>query len=368
MSSQTHDRRAAIDAFLTAQEWAGAQQQPLGQDASTRRYIRLVRDDGTSAMLMDAPGVEDPPCPPDADESARRKLGWNAATRLAASRVDAFTAIAEELRRRGLSAPEIYAMDADTGLALIEDFGQGREFARLIERGAVAEAELYAAAGDLLGQLHTSEPPALATGKGHTWPILDFDALALRTNADLFAEWYPQFDMDVRWGEAAAERWRVERDRLIARADTFDRVFTLRDYHAENLLWLPERKGKARVGLLDFQDAVRGWAGWDMAMLTQDARRDVSADARDAAVTAYLSQIPMARETLDAQLAVIGTLNAMRIAGLFARLIFRDKKPRYLDFLPRQLDILARNLNQPSVAGMADFIGEIAPHILERMR
>ncbi|MEL6567292.1 MAG: phosphotransferase [Pseudomonadota bacterium] len=368
MPLQSDSRDAAISAFLAREGWGSAAHHPLGQDASTRRYIRLVRDDGSTAMLMDAPGVEDPTCPPDADDQTRQSLGWNASTRLAASRVDAFVAIAEELRRKGLSAPAILAADADAGLALIEDFGTGREFARLVERGAADEVELYAAAGDLLGQLHQTPAPSAASGHGHTWPILDFDALALRTNANLFAEWYPQFDDQLRWDEAAEARWTAERDKLIDRAQSFERVFTLRDYHAENLLWLPDRSGSARIGLLDFQDAVRGWAGWDMAMLTQDARREVSPAARDAAITAYLAHAPTARDTLHEQLAVIGTLNALRISGLFARLIFRDKKPRYHDFLPRQLDILARNLRQPGMAGMADFMGEIAPHILERAR
>jgi len=368
MSSKTDTRDAEIEAFLKTEGWTAAARQPLSQDASTRRYIRLVREDGTTTMLMDAPGVEQPPCPPDADEATRIGLGWNATTRLAASRVDAFAAIAAELRRRGFSAPEILAADRDAGLALIEDFGEGHEFARLIERGAASETELYAAAGDLLGHLHGAPPPSAAEGHGAAWPILDFDALALRTNADLFAEWYPAFDADVRWGEAAAERWREERDALIARTRHYQRVFTLRDYHAENLLWLPGRSGTARIGLLDFQDAVRGWAGWDMAMLTQDARREVSPAARDAALSAYLAHAPAMRDELNEQLAVIGMLNALRIAGLFARLIKRDGKPRYHAFLPRQLDILSRNLRSPALDGMRSFLGEVAPHILERTR
>ncbi|MEM1151338.1 MAG: phosphotransferase [Pseudomonadota bacterium] len=368
MRSETEQRKAEVDAFLAREGWTSAEHRPLGQDASTRSYVRLVRGDGARAMLMDAPGVEEPVCPPDANEAQRIALGWNATTRLAASRVDAFVALGDTLRRRGFSAPEIYAADAGVGLALIEDFGEGREFARLIERDAEPETELYAAAGDLLGQLHSQPAPEAVQGHGYEWPILDFDALALRTNADLFAEWYPQFDADVRWSEAASARWAGARDSLIARALAFDRVFTLRDYHAENLLWLADRTGAARVGLLDFQDAVRGWAGWDMAMLTQDARRDVSPAARDAAFSAYLAHGITTPEKLREQLAVIGTLNALRISGLFARLIKRDKKPRYDDFLPRQLDSLARNLREPAIADMADFIGDVAPHIVERAR
>ena len=49
----------------------------------------------------------------------------------------------------------------------------------------------------------------------------------------------------------------------------------LRDFHSPNLLWLPDREGIARVGLLDFQDAVIGPTAYDVASLLQDARVDV---------------------------------------------------------------------------------------------
>ena len=71
MSFDPDARTDEIDAFLAAAGWGDAAIRPLGQDASTRRYFRLKRPDGMSAILMDAPGVEDPPCPPDADEATR---------------------------------------------------------------------------------------------------------------------------------------------------------------------------------------------------------------------------------------------------------------------------------------------------------
>ena len=129
----------------------------------------------------------------------------------------------------------------------------------------------------------------------------------------------------------------------------FEREFTLRDYHAENLLWLPED----RIGLLDFQDAVIGWDAWDLAMLTQDARREVSAAATDAVLRTYLEESGKDESALMKRLAVIGTLNALRIAGVFARLVKRDGKPRYNDFMPRQQLMLARNLKHPGGGGYA---------------
>ncbi|MFN3910992.1 aminoglycoside phosphotransferase family protein [Hyphomonas sp.] len=366
MNSLSDPRTEAIDAFLAVagEGWDLARHQPLGQDASTRRYIRLFRADGKTALLMDAPRVESDPCPPGADAATRARMGWNAMTRLAASRVEAFALISDHLRSLGLKAPAVLRFDPDAGFALIEDFGDSREFARLIERGDAQETPLYVAAAERLAILHRAPVPSTLTRNGIVWPILDFDDVALSANADLYADWLPAEIGQGPLTGAAHARWEAERNALIQQAMAFPRAFTLRDYHAENLLWLPE----GDVGLLDFQDAVLGWDAWDLAMLTQDARRNVSEEAAEAAISTFLELTGQSREPFDERLAVIGALNALRIAGVFSRLQHRDGKPRYGDFQPRQLQLLARNLAHPSLAGMAAFVRETTPFVFEGLR
>ncbi|MEZ5946227.1 MAG: phosphotransferase [Hyphomonas sp.] len=361
MGSETADRSLEIAAFLSQAGWGDASQWPLGQDASTRRYIRLVHPDGRKALLMDAPRIEADPCPPDADDTTRKSMGWNASTRLAASRVDAYVLIADYLRRRGFRAPEVFAHDTARGFALIEDMGEAREIARQIEAGAVDELEAYTRAAGILAEIHAEAPPTLLEKGDERWPILEFDRLALASNADLYADWLRA----ERGGEAldGADRqdWEKVRDDLIAQALEFPRTFTLRDYHAENLLWL----GGGEIGLLDFQDAVRGWDAWDMAMLTQDARRAVSPEAAEGAVRHYLDLTGKSRDAFDQRLAVIGALNALRIAGVFSRLQHRDGKPRYGQFQPRQFAILARNLAHPALKDMQAFVRRTTPFVFE---
>nr|WP_070960671.1 phosphotransferase [Hyphomonas sp. Mor2] len=358
--SSDPDRQSLIDHFLFRAGWETATLGWLGQDASTRRYARLSHADGTTAILMDAPRVEDDPCTPDMSEAERQRLGWNAMTRLASSRVDAFVLIADHLRTAGLRAPDIFSHDSAHGFALLEDFGEQREFARLIEQG-MAEGPLYTQAARDLARLHRHPKPDVLEKDGERWPILPFDDVALRANADLYADWLHQYDDRARMSDADRVRWEAARDGLIEQAGGFDREFTLRDYHAENLLWLPE----GRIGLLDFQDAVIGWDAWDLAMLTQDSRRAVSEAATEAALRAYLEDSGKDEAGLRERLAVIGTLNALRITGVFARLVKRDGKPRYNDFMARQQMMLARNLAHPAAAEMRGFIAETAPFILE---
>lgn len=353
-------RQDQIQAFLARNGWADTRIDWFDQDASTRRYGRMYAPDGTTLILMDAPRVEDDPCTPGMTREERERFGWNAMTRLASSRVDAFVLIAGHLRGAGLRAPEIHAHDSALGLAVLEDFGDKREFARLIEQG-MAEVPLYRQAALDLAKLHRVPKPSVLEKDGERWPVLDFDDVALGANADLFADWYHRYDPRARMTDTDRARWEDVKADLIRQAVAFPREFTLRDYHAENLLWLSD----GEIGLLDFQDAVIGWDVWDLAMLTQDARRPVTEEAAETAIRTYLDATDKEQAPFRERLAVIGTLNALRIAGVFARLIKRDGKPRYEAFMPRQLTMLARNLTHPAAADMRAFIAETAPFILE---
>lgn len=291
-------------------------------------------------------------------------MGWNATSRLAASRVEAFVAVAAYLESLGLAPPKIYGADCEAGYAIIEDLGDSL-YAQVIPQGA-DEIALYEEAARVLAHVHRTPPPSRLEGAGGaSWPVQDYDALALEVNADLFVEWLPRA-AEVRIDDAARDRWEKVRDNLIVKALGFPRALTIRDYHAENLLWMPEREGLQRVGLLDFQDAVRGWRAWDFAMLLHDARRDVSYPAHEAAVRAYLNETGASEAEFQRELAVLGAINAMRILGIFSRLAGRDGKQRYLAFMPREWGHLARTLEHPALAEAKDFVESVAGSYLAR--
>jgi N-acetylmuramate 1-kinase len=357
------DRSEALKRLLEQTGFAAAERSPLAGDASTRSYERLRIGD-RRAVLMDAPLKEDPPCPASATPAQRRAMGWNAVARLAASRVEAFAAVAAYLKSLGLAAPDVYGMDASAGYAVLEDLGDDL-YANVIGRSA-EEIPLYEAAALLLAHMHAAPIPAkLEAPDGASWPILDYDALALEVNANLFVDWLPKAE-DVRIDDAAMARWEKVRDGLIVKALGFARAFTIRDYHAENLLWLPNRQGLQRVGLLDFQDAVRGWRAWDFSMLLHDARRDVSPAAHDAAIRTYLDATGAGEAEFQRELAVLGALNVMRILGIFSRLMARDGKMRYRAFMPRMWGHLKRTLQNPALEDARAFVEAVARPYLEQ--
>jgi aminoglycoside/choline kinase family phosphotransferase len=354
-------RESERRAFLDAAGLDAARREPLAGDASTRAYERLYPVSGPSLILMDQPpALETQPCPPDATEAERAGLGFNALYRLAAGRVDAFIACAAHLRGLGLSAPEVVAADPAAGLAVLEDLGDDL-YAVAIAAGT-DEAPLYDSAVDVLLRLHQAPPPPVLEGDGVSWPLLTYDAVALRTASELFVEWLPRLDPRLAFDDAALADWRALWAPVLARGEALASVFCHRDFHAENLIWLPGRVGAARTGLLDFQDAVRAHPAWDLSMLLHDARRDVSPEREAAVLARYLA----ARLDLDpgaflADFHNLGALNIVRILGIFARLVARDGKPRYRALIPRLWRYLDRCLADPATAALGDWLAAHVP-------
>lgn len=350
------EREETRRSFLADHGFSDARRERLPGDASTRAYERLHLPSGSTLIFMDQPpSLETHPCPPDATGEERAALGYNALARLAAGRVEAFVACAGHLCGMGLSAPVIHVFDAPAGLAVMEDLGDAL-FARLIEEGG-DEAPLYEAATDVLTALHQAPPPVRLQSQGASWPLLDYDALALTTASEILLEWLPQLGRGVTFLPEAEAEWRDIWRPIIARGAAGASVFCHRDYHAENLIWLPERTGAARVGLIDFQDAVRAHPAWDMSMLLHDARRDVSPELEAAVLDRYFAARPeVERETFMADFHALGALNVVRILGIFARLVARDGKPRYRAFMPRLWRYLDRCLEAPAPAGLGDWL------------
>jgi len=355
------DREQQRLAFLAAAGLSDAMRAPLPGDASTRRYERLTTTDGRSLMLMDQiAAAESPPCDPAWTPEQRHAHGWNAVARLSAGRVEAFAAVATHLKSVGLSAPEMPALDAPAGLAVLEDFGNAL-FARVIEEGQ-DETPLYLAAIEALATLHDTPTPDVLKGPAGDWPLQVYDTTALQGGADLFVEWMPGLDPALTFDSEAVSAWRAAWAPVTAEGEAGATVMAHRDYHAENLIWLPHREGPARVGMIDFQDAVRAHPGWDLHSLLQDARRDVPPALEALALDHYFALRPSVdRPAFMRSYAGLAALNEARILGIFARLIVRDRKPRYRQFMPRMWAHLNANLKQPGLETVAAWFNRYVP-------
>jgi N-acetylmuramate 1-kinase len=315
----------------------------LQGDASVRRYGRLVCP-RRSAILMDWARQPDGP-------AIRNGLPYSRIAHLAED-VRPFVAVGTALRARGLNAPEIYAQDLARGLLLIEDLGD-RVFANEVRTGASDQATLLRAATDALVALQAEAPPdELPIGDGTMHRLPDYDSGALGIEVELLLDWlWPALH-----GTPAPEQARAEFlalwGALFQELAAMPPAWVLRDYHSPNLLWLPDREGIARVGVIDFQDAMRGPAAYDLVSLLQDARVDVPPELEALLFDHYCAGVRRAqtgfnRDAFAFAYAVLGAQRNTKILGIFARLAKRDGKPGYLRHIPRLWRYLERDLAHP---------------------
>jgi hypothetical protein len=346
------ERDGAIDDFLAHAGWGDAERLALPGDASTRRYLRLKRGE-LKALLLDQPqAAETPPAPAGASPEERRALGYNAVARLAGADCARFVAVANYLRAQGLSAPEILAADAEEGLVLIEDLGDAL-YADVLAAGGDAPA-LYQAAAEVLARLH-AEPAPLVLPPDK--PLHAYDETALLAEVDLLPQWFFPVALGREANAAEIEDHRALWRQVLAPHLATAPVLVHRDYHAQNLLWLPARGGAARVGLIDFQDAVAGSKAYDLVSLIEDARRDVEPALAEATTVHYLAAmraqgVPLDADAYAAECAVFAAQRNAKIVGIFARLFRRDGKARYLSYLPRVWAYLGRDLSHPALSAL----------------
>ena len=292
-----------ISKFLDGTRWQEWRQTPVAGDASARSYRRLAGPDRESVILMIAP--------PEAGED----LG-------------PFLHIAKNLSAIGLCPPSILKYDQTAGLAIIGDLG-ARHFADWIAAGDADELTLYRAAADCIETISASPAPA---GLKTMTPEVGADMVGL------YSEWFaPSAD-----GSKIATAMKSALERLAPHQYTL----SLRDFHAENLIWRPELKGTDRVGLLDFQDAFLAHPLYDLVSLLRDARRDVS----DRTITELTNGIDMAA------FSTIAVQRNLRILGIFARLVQRDKKLKYQPLIPRVISHLKRDLAHPELCDLSELI------------
>jgi N-acetylmuramate 1-kinase len=347
-------RLKALRQFLAEAGFSDARRQRMAGDASIRSYARLVRDDGV-VILMNFPRR------PDGLAIYDSKT-YSAAVHLAQD-VKPFVAIANGLRVRGLSAPSIHHADLDAGFLITEDFGsegfiEGDPPQPIVER--------YETAVDVLAALHRKTlPEVLPLAPQITYAIPTFDIDALLVETGLMLEWYLPDRSAEPTNNLRAEFVMLWRD-LLGKLAAVPKTWVMRDFHSPNLIWLGERSGISKVGIIDFQDAVLGPAAYDLVSLLQDARIDVPEQLELALLMRYIKTMHAADDSFDpagfAEIyAIMSAQRNTRLLGTFARLNRRDGKPQYLRHQPRIWTYLTRSLAHPVLSGLREWYSANVP-------
>ncbi len=328
-------RNQLKQAFLVDAGWQDSQIKPLAGDASFRRYDRLSHNEHGPAVLMDAPPQMGEDCRP-------------------------FVAINQWLEDHGFRAAHIFAHDVEHGFVLLEDLGDNL-FARHLGATPLDERALYEAAIDTLVALHQIKPPQTMALDYH---LPDYDHAELLREVMLVPDWYwpatkgadcpeaVKADYQALWQDALQPLWPPQQP-----------VLVLRDYHAENLFWLPDGdQPQDRVGIIDHQDALTGHPVYDLVSLLEDARRLITPDLRMQMINRYADAVGADRDTLNNNFALMAAQRNAKIVGIFARLENRDGKQGYLAKTPLVWSYLRQDLTHPALTAIKHWFNTHFPN------
>ena len=328
------DARVALIRDWLADElkWPrGLRLEPASADASFRRYFRAWHPTGGTRIVMDAP--------PDKEDTGP------------------YLQVSGLLRACGVHVPAIEAADVERGFLLLEDLGSTHMLARL--RAGGDPARLY---GEALASLELIQ----VRGEAAIPVLAPYDAAALRREMELLPPWFCQRHLGLALTSddsalLSATFEFLERELLAQPV-----VFVHRDYHSRNLM-VTER---ASPGIIDFQDALAGPIGYDLASLLKDCyvswpRERVLQWLSDHRSRLRAHGVAVGADEAEFQrwFELAGLQRHLKVLGIFARLWYRDGKPDYLPDLPLTLqyvrDAAARYAELRAFSGWVE--GRLAP-------
>lgn len=274
----------------------------LVADASVRRYYRVNFQDA-SYVVMDSP-VDLVP-------------------------VEPFVRIAKLLQAHAFWVPDIFAVEAQEGFVLLSDLGD------LSYQKAIEQQDPFPLYHDALDVLIK-----IASVKTDDLPL--YDQAFLQRELQIFEEWYVNQYLKTPLNDDKQQQWKDAQSLLIAKILQQPTIFMHRDFHCRNLMWQ-----EGRIGILDFQDAVKGPIGYDLISLLKDAYVDLPETfVLDLMIRfwekAKKADLPVPADFAEFYQAVewIGLQRHLKILGIFARLYLRDGNDRYLADIPRVLNYI----------------------------
>jgi len=299
------------------------------EDASFRRYFRIEKE-GDSYIVMDAP-PENEPCEP-------------------------FVALATSLCHHHVNAPIIYEQNMQQGYLVLSDFGDDLLLGLLNDDTV---DDLYADAVNSIMSMQVNMP---------TNDLPKYTALLLDTEMNLFKEWFLEKLLSINFNQQQDALWQDTKDQLIKSATEQPQTFVHRDFHSRNLIKTPSGK----MGIIDFQDAVKGAMTYDLVSLLRDCYIAWPEPKVHQWVLGFYEQaktnglVTVSPEQFKSWFNLMGVQRHLKAIGIFSRLKLRDGKEGYIADIPRTLAYIKQVAeSETTMAGLGILIKDLA--LIEKM-
>ena len=298
---------------------------PASTDASFRRYFRVFVDNQNTYIAVDAP--------PEYEDSVK------------------FVKIASLMQAMGVIVPKIIATNLQEGFLLIGDLGK-ETMLNAIHRQETKAQEFYGEAIEILINIQTN-------GSSHVEGLPLYSKELLMDEMRLFVDWFCLRHLHI--GPKVIDDYYFEEifEQLSVYALSQNQVFVHRDFHSRNILM----SEKGEMGVVDFQDAVRGPITYDLVSLLKDCYISLPSSKIDHWVDYYFARlmdlelIDKSHQEFKLEFDLMGVQRHLKAIGIFSRLKYRDGKDSYILDIPRTMNyVYTTAKNHPFLDPLYQFI------------
>ena len=290
---------------------------PIAGDASFRTFYRLISNKSSKIIVV-----------------AKKEKYKN---------LIAYSAVNEFLRANKILAPKLYAHNYPRGIIVIEDFGDSPFYKILLKKKN--KLIIYKKLVDLLLKIQKIKPKSKIKNINNRPHVINkYSNKFLHKESDLFFDWYLPLFLNKKKVLNIQKKTKKILSLLYSSLNFPNSCFVHRDYHVQNLM-----KVGNKIGVVDSQDALIGNPSYDLASLIDDVRVKTSPELKKQIYNYYLKKTLKihrinSRKFLE-DFNILSVQRSLKIIGIFSRLFKRDKKKRYLKFIPYTWNLLEMRMN-----------------------
>ncbi len=311
----------SIRSFLLRNKISDYKLEQIKSDASFREYYRVL---GKNLLVMYAP-----------KEKGESFIN--------------FEKINKILSSINLSVSNIYDIDYENNLMLIEDFGN-EVFSKILDNNN--EKDFYLKSIQLLSYIHNHSDLEISNIERYTFDILI-------NESELFIEWYLEKHLKLNLSSPEKEEFRNILEKNFKSLSPKHDTLVLRDFHVDNLIYLRKRNGINQLGLIDYQDALLGSTAYDFISLVEDVRRPIKEELKNFLIETYSKLIFLDQKELEREISFYSIQRNLKIIGIFSRLKYRDNKMNYFSMIEVAWGFINYHLKKPEYNDLNDWIDTI---------
>ena len=301
---------------------------PIAGDASFRKFYRFTLNNNSKIIV-----------------SSKKEKYKN---------LVAYSAINKFLRKNKILAPKLLAHDYLKGIIVIEDFGDISFHKVLLKQKK--KLTTYKKLIDLLLKIQKIKPKSRIKNiidKPHV--INKYSNKYLHKESDLFFDWYLPLFLNKKKVLKVKKKTKKILTLLYNSLNFPNSCFVHRDYHVQNLM----KVGK-KIGVIDSQDALIGNPAYDLVSLIDDVRIRTSKKLKDQIYSYYLKKTSkiyrINSKKFSEDFNTLSVQRSLKIIGIFSRLFKRDKKNKYLKFIPYTWQLLEMRMGSEAFSKLKEIL------------